>query len=88
MIIITNKFNEKIKALRKKLQISLSELARTLKVDRRMVSKWELGINIPELTNLLKLSKYFNVSINELIDNEIELTIEYEKYTKYERRNQ
>ena len=88
MIIITNKFNEKIKALRKKQQISLSELARTLKVDRRMVSKWELGINIPELTNLLKLSKYFNVSINELIDNEIELTIEYEKYTKYERRNQ
>lgn len=87
MIIKTNKFNEKIKALRKKKQISCSELARQLGVDRRMVSKWEKENNLPNLNNLLNLSKFFKVSINKLIDNEITLTIEYENYTKYEKRD-
>lgn len=66
------KFNEKLIELRKKEGLSQEELGYKLNVTRQTVSKWELGQTTPEMDKLLELSKIFNISVDELI-NESEI---------------
>ena len=46
------------------------ELAEKLNVTRQTISKWEQGINEPNIDTLRNLSETFNVSIDELIGKE------------------
>ena len=66
------KFNEKLIELRKKEGLSQEELGYKLNVTRQTVSKWELGQTTPEMEKLVEMSKIFNVSTDELI-NESEI---------------
>lgn len=59
-----------IQTLRKEKKITQEELAQKLFVDRATVSKWETGNYIPSPEILLKLSKLFEVSVNELLAGE------------------
>ena len=53
-----NHFNsQQIKDLRKALNISQSELARTLKVDVRTIMRWEKGENRPSSLARRQLSR-------------------------------
>ncbi len=63
------KFNEKLIELRKKSGLSQEELGYKLNVSRQTVSKWELGQTTPELEKIIQLSKIFNVSTDELIND-------------------
>lgn len=67
------KFNEKLINLRKKQGLSQEELGYKLNVTRQTVSKWELGQTTPEMDKLVEMSKIFNVSVDELV-NETEST--------------
>ena len=67
------KFNEKLIELRKKEGLSQEELGYKLNVTRQTVSKWELGQTTPEMEKLVEMSKIFNVSVDELV-NEKEVT--------------
>lgn len=58
---------EKLKRLRKSRGLSQEQLATELNVSRQSISKWELGESKPEIENLITLSEYFNVSIDELL---------------------
>ena len=62
------KFNEKLIELRKKQGLSQEELGYKLNVTRQTVSKWELGQTTPEMDKLIEMSKIFNISIDELIN--------------------
>ena len=53
--------------LRKAKGLTQEELAQALFVSRTAVSKWESGRGYPNLDSLKELSKYFSVSIDELI---------------------
>lgn len=65
------KFNEKLIELRKKEGLSQEELGYKLNVTRQTVSKWELGQTTPEMDKLVEMSKIFNISVDELVnDNE------------------
>lgn len=67
------KFNEKLIELRKKAGLSQEELGYKLNVTRQTVSKWELGQTTPEMDKLAEMSKIFNISVDELInESEIE----------------
>ena len=61
----------KILALRKKNNITQEELAEKLNVTRQTISKWELGETAPDIKQAKELSKFFKVSIDELVDNDI-----------------
>lgn len=60
-------FNEKLQALRKNKGMTQEELAEALYVSRTAVSKWESGRGYPNLDSLKQISRYFSVSIDELI---------------------
>ena len=43
------------------------QLADKIHVSHQTISKWENGINIPSIDNLLILSDLYNISLDELI---------------------
>ncbi len=61
----------KILELRKKNNITQEELADKVGVSRQTISKWELGETAPDLKQAKELSKIFNVSLDELVDNDV-----------------
>ena len=62
---------KKIMDLRKKSILSQEELAEKVGVARQTISKWELGETSPDLKQAKELSKIFNVSLDDLADNDI-----------------
>ena len=62
---------KKIMELRKSSGLSQEELAEKIGVARQTISKWELGETSPDLKQAKELSKIFNVSLDELTDNDI-----------------
>ncbi len=63
------KFYEKLTKLRKQRGLSQEELADILDISRQSIYKWETGTNMPDKLNLEKLTKFFNVSFNYLLDD-------------------
>ena len=60
-------FNEKLQELRKARSLTQEELAEALFVSRTAISKWESGRGYPNLDSLKEISKFFSVSIDDLI---------------------
>ena len=60
-------FNEKLQELRKSRSLTQEELAEALFVSRTAVSKWESGRGYPGIDSLKAISRFFSVSIDELI---------------------
>lgn len=56
--------------VRKKAQLSQEEVANKLKVSRQTISKWELGETIPDAIKTKKLADIYNVSLDELVDDD------------------
>ena len=77
-------FGSKISYLRKKNNMSQESLAELLDVTRQTLSKWELNETSPDINQAKKLSKIFNVSLDELTDNNITNVI-VEKVSNTER---
>lgn len=82
----------KIMKLRKEKKLSQETLADTLGVTRQTISNWELNVTKPDISQIKKISKYFNISIDELLDNDIRDIIEKkvsntEKITNKTRKN-
>lgn len=63
-------FNEKIQELRKSKGLTQDELAEALFVSRAAVSKWESGRGYPNIDSLKDISKFFCVSIDDLLSGE------------------
>ena len=63
-------FGEKLQALRKKQGWTQEELAAKITVSRQALSKWELGVTIPDTENVLQISKLFGVSTDYLLNDE------------------
>lgn len=57
----------KISELRKKNGLTQKELAELLNVTDKAVSKWERGLNFPELFTLEKIAELFQISVIELL---------------------
>lgn len=62
---------KKIAELRKKNNLLQEELAEKVGVARQTISKWEIGDTTPDINQVKIISKIFNISIDELVDNDI-----------------
>lgn len=61
------KLAENLQLLRKKNGKTQEELAEVFGVSSQSVSKWELGINCPDIMMLPNIADYYRVSIDELM---------------------
>ena len=68
-------FHEKLQELRKRKGLTQEELGEILFVSRTAISKWESGRGYPSIGSLKAISKYFAVSIDELLSSQEVLTM-------------
>lgn len=76
------KFEEKLMTLRKAKGWSQEDLSHQIGVSRQTISKWESSQTTPEMNKLIELSKIFEISVDELINDVKEETNEEEKEEK------
>lgn len=63
-------FHEKLQELRKSRGLTQEELAEALFVSRTAISKWESGRGYPSIDSLKEISKFFSVTIDDLLSGE------------------
>ena len=59
-----------LKKLRKEKGITQEQLAEILNVSGRTVSRWETGNNMPDISILVDIADYYDISIPEIISGE------------------
>lgn len=67
----SDKVGKFIRDLRKKNNLTQADLANKYGVTYQAVSKWENGINLPDIALLKEMSKDFNVNIEDILSGEI-----------------
>ena len=65
-------FQNNLKALRKRKDITQEELATRLNVVRQTVSKWEKGLSVPDSELLIRLAEILEVPVSRLLGSKIE----------------
>ena len=68
-------FSEKLQELRKSRSMTQEELAEALFVSRTAVSKWESGKGYPNIDSLKAISRFFSVTIDDLICSDEMITV-------------
>jgi len=58
---------EKIKIIREDRKISQEQMAKSLNVSGQAVSNWERGKGYPDISNIIRLSEIYDISLDELI---------------------
>ena len=66
----TKKIGAFLKQCRKEKNLTQEQLAEKFGVSARTVSRWETGINMPDLSILVQLAEYYDVEMRELLDGE------------------
>lgn len=59
-----------LKELRKEKELTQEELAERFRVSNRTISRWETGTNLPDISLLVEIAEFFDVSIPEIINGE------------------
>lgn len=60
---------KKLKALRIERKIKQSEIAKALNITRQAIGHWENDLRDPDITNIKALAKFFNITIDELLES-------------------
>ena len=68
-------FSEKLQELRKRRSMTQEELAESLFVSRSVISKWESGRGYPSIDSLKEISRFFSVTIDDLICSDEMITV-------------
>lgn len=63
-------FGEKLQELRKSKGLTQEQLAERLFVSRTAISKWESGRGYPNIDSLRAISRYFEITLDDLLSGE------------------
>lgn len=66
-------FHRVLKEKRKEFGLTQEELAEKLQVSRSAISNWEIGRNYPDIQTLISLAKTFDVSLDYLLNEDLEI---------------
>ena len=69
------------------MSLSQEELASSLFITRQCLSKWELGLSLPNIEMIISLTKILNVSIDELLCLDEDVLIDEENIFVGHERN-
>lgn len=79
----------RIRELRKQAKLSQEMMAEKIGVSRQAITKWETGLGVPDIENLVAIADLFKLSLDELMGRDIEHEILakdylYESVTEYD----
>ena len=72
-------FQEKLVVLRKIKGLTQDDFASVVGVSRQAVYKWESGQSYPEVKKLLEIKKLFDISIDNLLDEDYVIALPEKK---------
>ena len=75
-------FKDKLKQLRLNRDLSQEAIAKDLVTSRSTYAKWENGIRLPNSASLELIAKYFDITVEELFDNEDKTNIIIKNYDR------
>ena len=78
-------FHLKLQELRKRRGLTQEELAQALYVSRTAISKWESGRGYPNIESLKAISKFFSISVDDLLSGGELLTLAEEEQREKEK---
>ena len=67
---------DRIKYLRERYSMTQTDLAKKLGVSRSAVNLWEMSVSSPSLSNLVEMSKIFDVNVDYLINLTDKITVD------------
>ena len=67
-----NIISKYLQFLRKSNNYTQDDLAKELGISRQAVSKWETGTTIPDLEILLRISKLYDITINDILEPKVQ----------------
>ena len=76
--------HEKLQELRKQKGLTQEELAEALYVSRTAISKWESGRGVPNIESLKAISRFYSVSLDDLLSGDELLSIAEDDHRKQE----
>lgn len=62
----------RIRELRKQAKLSQEMMAEKIGVSRQAITKWETGLGVPDIENLVAIADFFKLSLDELMGRDIE----------------
>ena len=62
----------RIRELRKQAKLSQEMMAEKIGVSRQAITKWETGLGVPDIENLVAIADLFKLSLDELMGRDIE----------------
>ncbi len=65
-----NAFQDNLKNLRISKKVNQKELATILNTSVKTISHWETGYSEPSISQLIQLSHFFDITIDELVGNQ------------------
>ncbi len=74
--------DEKIRKIRKENKMNQDDLAEVLNVTRQTISNWENGKNYPDIETLIKISDKFNISLDILLKENMNIVKEIDRNVK------
>lgn len=80
---IKKQIGQRIREERKEKKISQTELSKIVNTTQDTISLWEKGKSAPNIEDIIKLSDYFKISIEELIGIEKDKSGKYIVITNY-----
>ncbi|GEP19490.1 helix-turn-helix transcriptional regulator [Pediococcus argentinicus] len=78
--------SEKLKKCRLDNNMTQADVAEKLNVSRKTISGWENNRNYPDISNLVTISKLYNISLDDLLDDD-RIVQHYELQTKINHNN-
>lgn len=78
---------KRLKQVRIEKGFSQADVADFLNISRQSISRWETDKAYPDIDNLVELSKYYEVSIDELLTQTKDLQQEINKKTEQMNKN-
>ena len=61
---------ESLKTLRLARGLTQQELAQATGISQQNISRWELGIHIPNLADCITLADFYGISLDDLADRD------------------
>lgn len=75
-----NYFPENLKFLRTQNGMTQDDLAKKMDKDYSTIGKWELGQRNPIMSDIIKLSDIFNISVQDLVEKDLRIKTELTEF--------